>query len=317
MSGTAANDALLAVWEPFAAGERDGLDRCASDGESLLFAGLLGLSFGHPDARAWIRAAGELDARTRVPALVARHRFAAMTGDSPYEADPDAFTDFVAGGSNPDLYAATAAALRPHVRDADTLLDIGAGDGRVVQDVLEGRRTLPGRVDLVEPSSLAEQAAARCGGLGFPLHVHRESVQEFLARGTTERWDVAQSTYCLHGLPPQERTEVLSRVRERADSLLLVEFDVPEFPSERGPERFAHYCNRYELGLAEYAHAPNVVEGFLVPMFLRSLLEQRSVWEQSSALWAAELQRAGFTCETVPVFDYWWAPAMLVIGRAR
>jgi hypothetical protein len=43
----------------------------------------------------------------------------------------------------------------------------------------------------------------------------------------------------------------------------------------------------------------------------------RVTWEQPIDRWAADLGAAGWTVDdVVPLVDYWWAPARLVIARA-
>ncbi|MEM7206139.1 MAG: class I SAM-dependent methyltransferase [Planctomycetota bacterium] len=308
---------LNAVWRAYQSGAVGELDRAAVDVPSMLYAGILGLAAQQAAAWAWIQAAGASATPRRLPALVAECRVDADR--SLYETHPEAFRAFVEGGTNPRLYTAVHDVVAAHTAAAGTILDIGSGDGRVVEAVLQRREAPPSRVDIVEPSPLLHRCAQRLRFLGDRARLHGETIGRFLPRMTTSgRWDVVQSTFCLHSIPPSERVAILSQVSRVTDLVLIVEFDVPQFPSDLGPERFGYYCDRYEVGIAEYLGDANAaVQGFLIPTFLRSLLTERSMWEQSGADWAADLTQAGFSTEVVPVYDYWWAPAILVIGRAR
>ena len=42
----------------------------------------------------------------------------------------------------------------------------------------------------------------------------------------------------------------------------------------------------------------------------------RHTFEQPIAAWVTELEAAGFeSVQTVPIHDYWWAPAVLIDAR--
>jgi hypothetical protein len=67
----------------------------------------------------------------------------------------------------------------------------------------------------------------------------------------------------------------------------------------------------------EYADHPDVVAGFLMPVLVGQLdpSRPRYTFEQPIAAWVDLLEAAGFAVVTTPVFDYWWAPAVLVDAR--
>jgi SAM-dependent methyltransferase len=232
--------------------------------------------------------------------------------------EPSAFEAFIDHGANPELYRRTIADLRAihAVEHPAAVVDIGCGDGRVVAAVLDPATV---RVDLVEPSeALLGQATAAV--------VHRDRAVVAHAMGASElpehvapqqRWGIAESTFALHTTRPDERPALLAWLRTRVDRLVIVEFDVPDF-ADRGPEHLAYLAERYEAGVREYADHPEVVAGFLMPVLVGQLdpSRPRYTFEQPIAAWASSLSAAGFTVTTTPVFDYWWAPAVLLDARA-
>ncbi|MGW4521290.1 hypothetical protein [Amycolatopsis sp. NPDC004378] len=107
---------------------------------------------------------------------------------------------------------------------------------------------------------------------------------------------------------------MLRALQPRTGTLVLAEFDVPEF-TEGSPEHLRSLVARYERGVAEYgADASLVAQGFLLPVLLGIVSgEERTNWEQPAEAWAEQLKTAGFTEVGVePLADYWWAPAVLV-----
>lgn len=226
---------------------------------------------------------------------------------------PEAFQLFIDHGTNPALYRATVSALASlHAKRAPrSVLDLGAGDGRVTAEVLDRAGQETSRLDLVEPSAaLADQAAERLDSRNPNMHVC--TAQSF-AQTSNGRWDLAQATFSMHTIPPRERAEVLESLAQTASSLAIVEFDVPDLRDE--PARFAHCAERFEVGLAEYMEHPSVAAGFLIPLFLGWFTPgERTSWEVSIAAWTDELERAGFAVATQPVMGYWWAPAFLAVG---
>lgn len=228
--------------------------------------------------------------------------------------DPTAFEAFIDNGANPELYRRTIDALRAiHAADRPSaVIDIGCGDGRVVAAVLDQATE---RVDLVEPSdALLGQAAAAVVHDGVDVVVHAMGASDLLAHVSPEqRWGIAESTFALHTTHPDERPTLLSWLRDRVDRLLIVEFDVPAF-ADRSPEHFVYLADRYEAGAREYADHPEVVAGFLMPVLVGQLdpSRPRYTFEQPIAAWADLLAAAGFSVSTTPIFDYWWAPAVLL-----
>lgn len=233
--------------------------------------------------------------------------------------EPRAFEAFIDNGTNPELYRLTIEAIAAvHATDRPTaVLDIGCGDGRVVSAVLaHGTR----RVDLVEPSrALLAEASTAVARPGVDVVAHAIGAGDLPRHvGAAQRWPVVESTYALHTTTPHERPELFAWLAERAERLLVVEFDVPPF-ADRSPEHVAYLAERYEAGVAEYRDHPEVVRGFLLPVLVGQLdpARHRYTFEQPIAAWTQQLHEAGFTTETTPIFDYWWAPATLIDARPR
>ncbi len=233
--------------------------------------------------------------------------------------DPTAFQSFIDHGGNPALYAAAidAVAALHRTRRPTTVLDIGCGDGRVTAAVLGPSTTV---VDLVEPSpEMIAAAAPLVAGKGATVRAHTMGIEDALTADTSTGWDLVQSTFALHNLPPPRRAEVLTRLVTRSGLLALVEFDVAAF-ADGSPEHAAYCEERYRRGIAEYAEHPEVVDGFLMPVLAGQFdpTRVRATHEQPASAWAAELTDAGFVgVEVTPVLDYWWAPAVLVTGTGR
>ncbi|SDM60259.1 class I SAM-dependent methyltransferase [Allokutzneria albata] len=221
---------------------------------------------------------------------------------------PAAFRAFVRGGGNVELYsrlstalASTYDAVRP-----SSLLDIGCGDGLAIAPALSQAAHRPARVDLVEPSAaLLDLARERVPG----AHTWQSTAQEFTARLSAERWEVAEATFSLHTLGPAERLSVLRRLRPHVDRLVLAEFDVPAESAD-----LAWLVSRYELGVAEYSDSL-VAQGFLLPVLLGQIVRGavRSTWEQPASAWRDQLTAAGFAqVDVMPLMSYWWSPATLI-----
>jgi hypothetical protein len=231
--------------------------------------------------------------------------------------DPTAFEAFIDNGANPELYRRTIDAVRAiHAADRPSAtIDIGCGDGRVVAAVLDAATE---RVDLVEPSeALLGQAAAAVVRDGLDVVAHAMGATELPAHVPAEqRWGIAESTFAFHTTRPDERPAFLSWLCERVDRLLIVEFDVPAF-ADRSPEHLVYLAERYEAGVREYADHPDVVAGFLMPVLVGQLdpSRPRYTFEQPIAGWVDVLSAAGFGVTTTPIFDYWWAPAVLLDAR--
>jgi SAM-dependent methyltransferase len=230
--------------------------------------------------------------------------------------DPAAFEHFIDGGGNVGLYrrahaelAARHAAFGPRA-----VLDVGCGDGRLTRAAL---RPGLGRLDLVEPSAelLAAAEARLAPDLGgTTLVLHPGTAQDLVDRLPDLTWDVAQSTFALHAVPPDDRRRVLAALAGRVRRLLVVEFDVPPF-ADRSEEHARYAAGRYAEGVAEYAGDDLVVDGFLVPVLAGQFAPDRPrhTWEQPLDAWAADLAGAGFTdVHHTLLHPYWWAPAHLL-----
>ncbi len=215
------------------------------------------------------------------------------------------------------LYRRTIAALgalHARLRPA-TVLDVGCGDGRVTAGVL-GPWTRS--VDLVEPSrELLARARSAVAGVADDVRPHALGVTPFLdGLGPATAWDLAQSTFALHAVPPEERRAALGALARRSGAIAVAEFDVPDL-EERSDAHLARLAERYALGIAEYPDHPEVVAGFLMPVLAGQVEpgRPRLTWEAPAAWWAEALRDAGFAGVAVePLLDYWWAPAVLVTG---
>lgn len=247
------------------------------------------------------------------PALA---RFLRGAGREGVYDDPTAFERFIDGGGNPALYEPTISALRQvhELEEPAAVLDIGCGDGRVTAATTTASTT---SIDLVEPSvEMLRDASTAVAAPNRQIASHAEGVDQFLARHPERRWDLVQSTFALHALEPAARSSVLAELAQRTDRLLVVDFDVPDV-ADRSVEHARYAAERYEHGLAEYADAPDVVEGFLLPVLVGQFdpARQRHTFEQSAASWVSQLTAAGFVVESQPIADYWWATAHLLDAR--
>jgi SAM-dependent methyltransferase len=270
---------------------------------------LLAVADGRP-AEAARRARGS---GTALGALLADHLATASAGGV-YE-EPRAFEAFISGGGNVDLYAATVAGLGSlHARERPgSLVDLGCGDGRVTAAVIpDGCR----RVDLVEPSAVLLAAAqARLAGRDLAVTAHATTLAGYTAAAPPPV-DAAQATYALHTVDPGTRPALLAALAERVRVLAVAEFDVPAF-ADRSPVHAAYAAERYPRGLAEYPEGSEVGPGFLVPVLVAQFdpARPRLTWEQPVTAWVAELEAAGYHVEgVVPLHDYWWAPARLIVA---
>jgi len=236
---------------------------------------------------------------------------------------PAAFRAFIRGGGNGPLYRATSAALAAGYRrrQPTSLLEIGPGDGHALLPALDAAApNVPTSITLAEPSpALFEACRARLSASGFFLDPGPgrtpQTVQAVLGVDPTRRWDLAESTFALHTLPPARRTEVLRELARRTEGVILAEFDV-RLPALGTREHLRELALRYERGLAEYHDERDLVgTGFLVPVLLGQVEPDavRSTWEQSADDWVAQVSAAGFTGVNVePLADYWWSPAFIL-----
>lgn len=290
-----------------------------TDPLDLFYAALL--AFGHQDVAraadlASRAAAGAPDERVFTEAAAYLGRVASQGKHNVYVSG-EAFAAFIGGGGNIPLYAATSAALHAAYGEYERLdvLDIGAGNGHALIPALTPNID---RLGVVEPSAaLLAELRERLEASGRPIEAFAVTAQEF-ARQESSSWTIIQATYSLHSIPPEERPELLRRLRDLGQRLLIVEFDVPEFASMYDPARVRDILGRYQRGLAEYADDGGLVaQGFLMPV-LMGYFDQtaaRTTYEQPIAVWAELVRAAGFaTVEVRPLYDYWWATACLVSG---
>jgi SAM-dependent methyltransferase len=238
--------------------------------------------------------------------------------DRPVYDQPAAFTAFVRGGGNVNLYERLSEQLAAGYDEAqpESLLDIGCGDGLALVPALESAGHMPSRIDLVEPSAaLLDAATKRLADVNTEVHAWQQPAQEFFARLGDRHWDRAQATFSLQSVPIHDRISVLKALREHTDVLTIAEFDVP-VQVEGTPEQVQSLVSRYERGIAEYGDdAQLVAQGFLLPVLLGQVDPNfaRTNWEQPAASWVDQLTEAGFTeIDVEPLADYWWAPAVLI-----
>jgi SAM-dependent methyltransferase len=221
-------------------------------------------------------------------------------------------TEHPPAGYRPTPQRAHAALAERHARHRPaTVLDLGCGDGRLSLAALGPGLT---RLDLVEPSAeLLGTAQARL--TGHPVVAHQRTAQELVGSLTDDvGWDVSQSTFALHAVPPADRAEVLTALARHVRRLLVVEFDVPRF-ADRSAGHVRYAAERYAAGIAEYEDDDLVVDGFLVPVLVGQFDPDRPrhTWEQPIDAWAADLASAGFSAVGHDlVSPYWWAPAHLL-----
>ncbi|MGE4029625.1 MAG: methyltransferase domain-containing protein [Thermoleophilia bacterium] len=262
--------------------------------------------------RAAAIAAADTGAGALAPAL-ARH-LSARPSDAVYD-EAAAFASFIGNGDNPELYRRTIAALAKVHAGARprSVLDIGPGDGRVTAAVLGPATTT---VDLVEPSAaLLTRARAALAGAPASVRPHGTGIREHLDAEPDATWDLAQSTFALHTLPPDARRAVLGRLASRTARLAVAEFDVPAFDGEDA--RLRYLAGRYERGVEVYRRHPEVVDGFLMPVLVGQVEpgRVRHTFEGPVAAWRDDLAGAGFGGVTAePLHDHWWAPAVLLVA---
>jgi hypothetical protein len=229
---------------------------------------------------------------------------------------PRAFTAFIRGGGNVELYRRVSRALADRYDAArpESLLDLGCGDGLALLSALRLAAHRPARIDLVEPSGAMLETVRKQLPDAFFWEMTGE---DFLTRQSERRWAMTQSTFALQSMPPTVRTDVLGRLRPRTGTLVIAEFDVPPLV-EGSRAHLGSLAARYERGIAEYGDdASLVAQGFLIPVLLGVVqAEERTNWESPAHVWAEQLTAAGFADVTVePLLDYWWAPAVLISAR--
>lgn len=229
---------------------------------------------------------------------------------------PAAFAAFISGGGNVGLYAAVERALADQYRSLNPLrlADIGCGDGRVIRNALAASGHLPDSLTLIEPSAALLAQAVRDL---TPTRAYAGTVQSFLSE-VDSGFDLVESTFAMHTIPHDERTEVLTRLRDRTDRLVIVDFDVPDV--EHGsPAHLRFLAETYERGLSEYTEDRDLVAGgFLMPVLVGQLAPgaSRVTWEQPAAAWRAQAEKAGYrTVSVATLHDYWSSPAFLLVAE--
>ena len=251
--------------------------------------------------------------------LLARHLTAYLDNEaagSVYD-QPAAFEAFISGGGNVVLYAAVEDALATLYRELAParLADIGCGDGRVVRNALASSGHLPDSLTLIEPSPALLAEAVRDL---TPTRAHAGTVQSFVSE-VDHSFDLIESTFAMHTIPHDERTEVLTRLGERTSLLAIVDFDVPA-TEHGGPAHLRFLAETYERGLSEYgADRDLVAGGFLMPVLVGQLTPgaRRVTWEQPAVQWRSQLEKAGYQdISVVTLHDYWSSPAFLLTARS-
>lgn len=289
-----------------------------------------GLEVGLLDA---LRALRDGDARQAQRALseagdsllgIALGRHLDRQGAATVYDQPAAFEAFIRGGGNVRLYRHTGAALASLYREhhAMSLLDIGCGDGLALLSALEQGGADIVRLDVIEPSNALRSAALRTlsahPGDAWDVHAWSMDLQTFVERlPPGAHWSLAQATFALQAIAPDERVASLAKLRDRVDRLAIVEFDVPDL--DPGSEAYLlSLAHRYERALSEYdADRELVAQGFLMPMLLGQLDASRPAhnWEHPFEQWVGQLKQAGFAqVEVRDVDDYFWAPARLLVA---
>ncbi|KAK3237092.1 hypothetical protein CYMTET_52801 [Cymbomonas tetramitiformis] len=125
-----------------------------------------------------------------------------------YAEEPSAFAIFARTGGNVPLYDQVGQALSSHwkVFGAETLLDIGVGDGRALVTAASiGAHALK-TVMLVEPAkTLLEDCTRMLHNIGvYPDKTFCGTVQSFMQEDSECFYDVIQATFSLQSLPMSE-----------------------------------------------------------------------------------------------------------------
>lgn len=230
----------------------------------------------------------------------------------------DAFSAFIRGGGNVQLYQAINDALRRIYQEYETLtiFDVGVGDGLALLPALTSNIT---RLDILEPSeAMLTHTAAELKHWNINFHAYQNTIQQFIQSGT-ETWDVIQATWSLQSIHPDERPAIFEWAHQHGKRLLVAEFDVPNYTELYEPARVEFILTRYEKGLTEYADDGGLVaQGFLMPVMFGYFDQSasRTNYEGPIESWVNTIQAAGFRDIRVePLYAYWWANSLLIDAR--
>lgn len=315
---------LEEIWDRYRSAGVDGAaDIAAPSTEELCYLSLLAFSDErYSDAAAFAdRAAQAAPGDLLYQAAAAHLARVVREGKRNVYVSADGFTAFIRGGGNVPLYRETSAALASqYPTESFDLLDIGPGDGLALLPALT---TAVRRVTLVEPAApLLERCAGALAARGVEHEAFAGRLQDLVADPGmgSRRWAVAEATFCLHGVPPEERQALLGWVRGHCDTLLVAEFDAPRMDEPLSPGMARHVLARYREGLAEYAGPDfdTVAQGFLMPVLFGYVDRgaTRTTFEHPIREWEAQLQGAGFArVVRRQLHRYWWAPAWLLVAR--
>jgi hypothetical protein len=241
-------------------------------------------------------------------------------GSRPAYEHAEAFSAFIRGGGNRQLYRAEHEALRGIYRELAPgfrVVDAGVGDGLAVLPAIEG---IDAALTVIEPAR--ELLSATVGGLermGVRYEAFAMTIEAFIRAHGDRRFDLIQATFSLQSVPRDTRRRVLAWMQRASPRLAIAEFDVPRFANLLDPAHVAHVVERYRRGLAEYRDDGGLVaQGFLMPVMFGYFTTGRARTndEQPMADWASDLRDAGFAeVATSVIADYWWAPAFLALAR--
>lgn len=313
---------LQNLWETFRAQGYPGV-RTAAPADALDHFYLALLAFGADDfagGAAFAHRAADLEPDDLVFAEAAVYLDrVSQHGKAGVYVDGEAFAAFIRGGGNVGLYAAASDALRRVYIDYESLrlFDVGVGDGMALLPALTDNIA---RLDVLEPSTaMLSRTTAALDARGISYHAVNTTLQDYIADGTDQTWDITQATWSLQSLPPADRPDVLRWLRAHTDRLLVAEFDVPDFAENYAPERVRYVVERYRGGLAEYVgDSGQVAQGFLMPVLFGYFdhTAARTNWEGPIAAWVETLRAAGFeTVRAHQLFAYFWADAYLIDAR--
>ena len=120
---------------------------------------------------------------------------------------------------------------------------------------------------MIEPAgAMLRETCAALTERGVAFVARNETLQDFAAVSTETHYPIAQATFSLHNLLPDERQIYLHWLRQHCDRLLIAEFDVPLSLPMYAPNHVQSVVDRYGRGLAEYDGQSGVAQGFLLPV---------------------------------------------------